>query len=323
MQKGTLFIASPFTSYYPQTSPPLANLDRGGIMLNATKRGGNDMNNSTSKQAQESPLTLKVIHGGTNGFDAPSVLVMGEKDAVLIDVPFILSQAHRIVAEVLESNRNFKYIFITHSHPDHHFSAPVFIQAFPNVEVIAVPQICYSVARSIPERHADISRKYGSNIPRYCVVPKTYEGSSIDLEGKKLEILGPMIGDHPEITAIHIPSLDAIIASDIVFNGIHLFMGHHVTREARKGWLDSIEYLMSLKPKIVVAGHKLAHLPDSPESLQYCHEYLIAFEEILSQVNSSTELIAAVQKRFPEIQDMMDGFVLPRSARLADLPPKN
>ncbi len=281
------------------------------------------MNKSIGKQAKKLPLTLKVIHGGTKGFDAPSVLVMGEKDAVLVDVPFILSQAHRIVAEILESKRNLKYIFITHSHPDHHFSAPVFIQAFPNVEVIAVPQICYTVARSIPERHADISRKYGSNIPRYCVVPRSYEKSSIDLEGKKLEILGPMIGDHPKITAIHIPSLDAIIASDIVFSGIHLFMAHHVNPEDRKGWLKSIEYLMSLKPKIVVAGHKLAHMSDGPESLQYCRDYLIAFEEILSQTNSSAELIAAVQKRFPDIQDMMNGFVLPKSGKLADLPRKN
>ena len=67
----------------------------------------------------------------------------------------------------------------------------------------------------------------------------------------------------------------------------------------------------------MVAGHRLAHLPDSPESLQYCRDYLIAFEEALAQANSPDELIAAIQKRFPDVQDMMDGFVLPRSARLA------
>jgi hypothetical protein len=64
-------------------------------------------------------------------------------------------------------------------------------------------------------------------------------------------------------------------------------------------------------------------MSDGPESLQYCRDYLIAFEEILSQTNSSAELIAAVQKRFPDIQDMMNGFVLPKSGKLADLPRKN
>jgi len=248
---------------------------------------------------------------------------MGKEDAVLIDVPIILSQAHRVVAEIMESKRNLKYIYITHGHPDHFFSASVFVQAFPNVELIAIPQVCLSVALSIPERLKFWSEMLGSDCPRNLVVPNPYDGSYIELEGEKLEILGPMVGDHKETTAIHMPSLDAIIGSDIVFSGIHLFMAHHVTQEARKGWLDSIEYLMSLKPKIVVAGHKLEHMSDGPESLQYCHDYLIAFEEILSQANSSAELIVAVQKRFPEVQDMMDGFVLPRSARLADLPSKN
>lgn len=276
------------------------------------------MDDTTITEVHGSSLTMKVIHGGEKSFSATNVLVMGKKDAVLIDVPIILSHAHRIVAEVLESKRNLKYIYITHGHPDHHFSAPVFIQAFPNVELIAIPQVCLGVAMSIPERLPFWSQMLGSDCPRNLVVPNPYVGSHIELEGERLEILGPMVGDHKETTAIHIPSLDAIIASDIVFSGIHLFIAHHVTSEARKGWLKSIDYLNSLKPKIVVAGHKLAHIPDSPESLQYCHDYLITFEELLSQSNSSTELMAALQKRFPAVQDMMDGFVLPRTARLVE-----
>jgi hypothetical protein len=73
----------------------------------------------------------------------------------------------------------------------------------------------------------------------------------------------------------------------------------------------------------VVAGHKLAHLPDSPQSLQYCRDYLIAFEEILEQSNTGDELIAALKSRFPDVQDMMNGFVLPRSGKLAELPRKS
>lgn len=276
------------------------------------------MDGSINKTNKNSPLILKIIHGGSKGFDTPSVLIMGQEDAVLVDVPFILSQAHRIVAEILESKRDLKYIFITHAHPDHQFSAPVFVQAFPDVEVIASPKICSSVANLIPGRHPDISQKYGSNITKYCIVPKPYGESFMELEGKKLEILGPMVGDHPEITPIYIPSLETIIASDVVFNGIHLFMGHHVTPEARKGWIDAIDYLISLKPKMVIAGHRPTHLPDSPESLQYCREYLVAFEEILEKSNSGDELVTGLKKRFPDVQDMMDGFVLTKSKLLFD-----
>jgi glyoxylase-like metal-dependent hydrolase (beta-lactamase superfamily II) len=281
------------------------------------------MGTLSSKTNPKSPFELKVIYGGQKSFSATNTLVMGERDSVLIDVPIILSQAHRVVAEIYESKRNLKYIYITHGHPDHFFSALVLVQAFPNAQLIAIPQVCLSVAKSIPERLPFWSGVLCSDCPRNLVVPNPYDGFSIELEGERLEILGPMVGDHKETTAIYIPSLDAIIGSDIVFSGIHLFMAHHVTPEARSGWLKSIEYLMSLKPKIVVAGHKQAHMSNSPESLEYCHDYLIAFENILSQAKSPEELIAAVQKRFPEVDDMMDGFILPRSARLAELPPEN
>lgn len=265
-------------------------------------------------------LTLNVIWGGKKSFSATNTLVMGEEDAVLIDVPIVLSQAHRVVAEIYESKRNLKYIYITHGHPDHFFSAQVFVQAFPNAQLIAIPQVCLDSAKSIPERLRYWSGVIGSDCPRNLVVPNPYDESYIELEGEKLEILGPMVGDHKETTAIYIPSLSAIIGSDLVFSGIHLFMAHHKVKEDRQGWLKSIEYLMSLKPKIVVAGHKLEHLPDDPQSLQYCHDYITAFEEILGQSNTGDELIAALKERFPDVEDMMDGFVLPRSARLADLP---
>jgi len=274
------------------------------------------MDHSTSNQSRHSPLTLKVIHGGPTNFNSNVTLVMGEVDAVLIDVPFTRSQGHRVVAETLESQRELKYIFITHSHPDHHFSSSVFAQAFPNAEIIAIPRVSLNVAMSIPARRKFWGPMLGANGPGNPVVPKPYYESFIELEGEKLEILGPMHGDHNESTAIYIPSLDAIIGSDIVFNGIHLFLGH-ATPEDRKGWLKSIEYLISLKPKTVVAGHKRADMGDGPESLEYCRDYLIAFEEAVSNTGTSEELMAAMRQKFPEVQDVMNDFILTSSAKVA------
>ena len=40
-------------------------------------------------------------------------------------------------------------------------------------------------------------------------------------------------------------------------------------------------------------------------------------EQAISQTSSSAELMAAVRKRFPDVQDVMDDFVLTRSAKVA------
>lgn len=270
----------------------------------------------TAHESGDSPLSLRVINGGPTNFNCNVTLVMGGQDAVLIDMPFTRSQGHRVVAEILETQLNLKYIYVTHSHPDHHFSSSVFAQAFPNTDIIALPQIALNVGMAIPGRIRFWGPMLGTNSPGNPVIPKAYYDSFIELEGEKLEILGPMHGDHHESTAVYIPSLEAVIAGDIVFSGIHLFMAH-ATPEDRKKWLITIQELISLNPKIVVAGHKLPGMDDGPQSLEYCHDYLVAFEEAVSQTSSSTELIAAVQNRFPDIQDVMDNFILTRSAKVA------
>ena len=123
------------------------------------------MDNSTSNQGQESNLTLKVINGGPTNFNCNVTLVMGEDDAVLIDMPFSRSQGHRVIAEILETQLNLKYIYVTHSHPDHHFSSSVFAQAFPNTEIIALPQIALNVAMAIPGRVRFWGPMLGANGP--------------------------------------------------------------------------------------------------------------------------------------------------------------
>src|SRR5262249_57489802 len=48
-------------------------------------------------------------------------LVTGETEALLVDVPFSRSDAHRVVAAILDSGKKLATIFVTHDHPDHFF----------------------------------------------------------------------------------------------------------------------------------------------------------------------------------------------------------
>jgi hypothetical protein len=55
----------------------------------------------------QSKLELKVHTGrGVNGYDVNSTMISGEKDMLLIDPQFSLSEAHRLAAEILESRKN-------------------------------------------------------------------------------------------------------------------------------------------------------------------------------------------------------------------------
>lgn len=54
----------------------------------------------------QSKLTLKVHHGaGVNGYDVNSTMISGERDMLVIDPQFSLSEAHRLAAEISSRRR--------------------------------------------------------------------------------------------------------------------------------------------------------------------------------------------------------------------------
>src|SRR6201993_3304625 len=88
----------------------------------------------------QSKLQLKVHTGsGVNGYDVNSTMISGERDMLVIDPQFSLSEAHKLAAEILESKKNLTTIYVTHPHPDHMFGLAVLHQAFPNAKIVALP----------------------------------------------------------------------------------------------------------------------------------------------------------------------------------------
>ena len=271
---------------------------------------------SPAAQAQDAPLTLKVVTSSEGSLYADFTLVMGKTDAVLIDAPFTKADAHRLVAEILESGKTLKVIYITHDHPDHFFSVDVLAEAFPDADIVSSPQVVADIWASIPAKVKRWSPTLGANGPKHPFAPRALTADHIDLEGQRLEVLGPMQGDHLHSTAIYIPSLHAVIAGDLVFNKIHLWFGE-ATPETRKAWLASIDRLIALKPAIVVAGHKVPGLPNDASALTFTRNYLVEFEADIHKSKDSKELMQRIHKAFPDTQDVLGGFILTNSAQVA------
>lgn len=72
-------------------------------------------------------FTLKVHTGRRQvGYDVNSTMIAGERDMVVIDPQFSLSEAHKLAAEILESRKRLTTIYSTHAHPGHLFGLAVF-----------------------------------------------------------------------------------------------------------------------------------------------------------------------------------------------------
>ena len=117
-------------------------------------------------------LSTKVFYSDEKGFEVASVIVMGEEEAALIDTQWTLSNAHRVIAEVLETGKKLKTIYLTHAHPDHYFGTGHIAEAFPDAKVIALPEECIEL---IPQVMGDM--KYNSVV--WIPSIKTLFGSDV------------------------------------------------------------------------------------------------------------------------------------------------
>jgi glyoxylase-like metal-dependent hydrolase (beta-lactamase superfamily II) len=270
----------------------------------------------TGAAAKPKPLTIKVITSSEPSLWASSTLIMGEKEAVLVDVPFTRSDGLRLAADVLESGKTLKTIYITHDHPDHYLSIDVFTDEFPGVQVITAPQIVDDIWKSYPLKLKRWGPTLGINGPKHPVAVSAAAGKSFMLEGREIDIVGPMQGDHVHATAIWVPSIGALVCGDLCFNKIHLWLGEH-TAPQYDDWLKSIDQMMALKPKIVVAGHKQPGMADDASALDFTKRYLLAFKAAAAKSKTSGELIAAIHAQFPDTKDVLNDFILPNSAKIA------
>jgi len=266
--------------------------------------------------AQPKPLEVEVLRTSAGSLYANIALIKGEKKAVLVDAPFTLADAHRVVAMILDSGRDLETIFIGHDHPDHFFAMEVITQAFPRARVVAHPVVTADIWRSLPFK---VKRWYpvlGANAPRTPTAPLAMEGDTIMLEGRELKVIGPMQGDHVHATALWAPSIKALFPGDLVYNEMFLWFGEHDAK-AIADWGRALEQLAALKPEIVVAGHSKDGVPNDASGLDYSRRYVAAWPGHVAAAKNSAELRARVAKAFPASIDVLDDFLLGNSARVA------
>jgi glyoxylase-like metal-dependent hydrolase (beta-lactamase superfamily II) len=245
-------------------------------------------------------LSTKTFFSDEKGFEVASVIVMGKTDAVLIDAQWTLSNAHRLVAEIAETGKDLKTIYITHAHPDHYFGLGVVAEAFPSARITALA----SVARTINKQFFGKLEHWETVIGPTNVCRKTADIESlsenyIELEGERIEIIPEVMGDMKYNSVVWIPSIKTIFGSDVLFNQAHPFTCE-VTAEERQQWIKDVEQLEKLGAEVVIPGHQKPGMPFDESSCTFTKDYLVATEEVIAETTDEANFYYAMVQRFPE-----------------------
>jgi glyoxylase-like metal-dependent hydrolase (beta-lactamase superfamily II) len=247
-----------------------------------------------------SSLATKVLFSDEKGFEVASVIVMGKTDAVLLDTQWTLSNAHRVIAEILETGKNLTTIYITHAHPDHYFGLGTIVEAFPKARAVAVP----SEAELINEQFFGKIEHWEKIIGPINVCRKTAQLAPLtenhfEIEGQRIEVMPKIMGDMKYNTMVWIPSIRTLYASDVLFNQAHPFTCE-LTSEERKQWMQDIDKIDKMNAEIIIPGHQKPGMPFDRSSLNFTREYLMATEEELAKTNCIAGFYYNMAERFPE-----------------------
>ena len=245
-------------------------------------------------------LATEVFFSDESGFEVASVIVTGKTDALLIDAQWTLSNAHRVVAEILETGKHLKTIYVTHAHPDHYFGLGPVAEAFPEARVTALPSVARTINHQFFGKIEHWEKVIGvTNVPRKAVNIEPLTGNYIDLEGHRIEIIPEVMGDLRYNTVVWIPSIKTLYGSDVLFNQAHPFTCE-VTAEERKLWIQEIERLETLNAEVVIPGHQKPGMPFDSSSFGFTRDYLIATDEELLNTKDVAGFYYAMVKRYPD-----------------------
>jgi glyoxylase-like metal-dependent hydrolase (beta-lactamase superfamily II) len=251
--------------------------------------------------AAASTFTLDVYNPGEEAiFPVTSVLVSGEKEAILVDAQFGKSQAEQVVEKIRASGKQLTTIYISHGDPDYYFGLDTLTAAFPKAKVLASQPTVDHIKQTVDGKLAFWGPKMGADVPARTLVPDVLKGDSLMLEGQKLQVVG-LEGKQPDRSFVWIPSIKAVVGGVVVADNIHVWMADTQTPQSHADWLATLHSIETLKPTTIVPGHYLGDSARSLAAVQFTADYIKAFDEETAKAKDSAALIAAMKKRYPAL----------------------
>jgi len=225
-----------------------------------------------------------------------STLIYGREDAVLTDPAMTIEQARALGDWVAAHDRRLTDIFVTHGHGDHWFAAGLIAERF-GARVVAS-------AGTIAQMHANLAirpllwDKVYAGIPPSPVTAGTVPANRFTLEGHDLIIVEVGHSDSDDTTVLHVPDLELVVAGDVVYNGVHMYLGQAVGGFGP--WRAAIDKVDALKARHIVCGHQNHELDDDADrTIAETRQYLDDADELLQSQTTALSFFNAEIGRYP------------------------
>lgn len=231
-------------------------------------------------------------------------LISGASEAVLVDTLFTAEQAISLGDWIEETlgNRRLATIYITHGHGDHWFNLRYLTRRFPGVEVLSTQKSIEHMATQLSGPTRTFWEKtFPGQIDEesFEILAKPLRDNRFALEGHTFEAIDAGHSDTDATTFLHIPALSMVVAGDIVYNDVHMWMAESTSQAQRDAWIHALDQLEAVRPAVVIGSHHRPGGVDGAFNISASKEYVVTFGRLAGQSKSAKELYEKVLETFP------------------------
>ena len=229
-----------------------------------------------------------------------ATLIYGARDAVLADTFLTIKASKELADWIAARGKNLTTIYITHAHGDHFFGVQLILDRFPNVRVIARPEVVEAMKKHILPESVDgfWKRLFPAQIDDRLHIADSMLGSEFELEGHQMIAVAIGHTDTDNTTCLHVPSIGLVLSGDAAYNGVHPYLGETDAR-GRLEWIAALDKIESLNPTAVIAGHKAPGTDDQPRIIEETRQYLRNFDRLSRGATDARELYDRMLERYP------------------------
>jgi len=259
-----------------------------------------------SGDAPQASSVLRVEKFGApeGSFHVVSTLIVGPTESILFDGQYRLSDGRALAERIAETGTKLKAIVLSHADHDHYMGAGAVVERFPDVPIYMTRGgLDDFTARSPRDLAMERRRGPDPEVPNELIKPELLPDGALEVDGQEIIVIEGLVGDvrAPVSTALWIPSLHTVLAGDLVFEGIHPWLGDS-DRASRVEWRSSLRRLAALEPAAVVPGHKRdLSTPDSPALIDAMIRYLDDFDALMEEASTPADVVEGMVGKYANL----------------------
>ncbi|MCX4240012.1 MBL fold metallo-hydrolase [Paraliomyxa miuraensis] len=225
-----------------------------------------------------------------------SYLVTGRTKAMLVDAQLVRSETEKVIAMVRASGKELETIVVTHAHPDHFMGLAQLHAAFPSARIVARPEVVEALPEAFDRFVPLLEKFFPGDVADALVMPEVLSQPHLQLEGVDIEVLDFHEGESEYVSALVIPSMQAVLCSDMAYNHVHPWLNElrfdGVREHARA--LQELPGVQTVYP-----GHGG---PMTKPQLQEYITYVDEFLQVAEGASDTKAIVDAMSAKHPDYE---------------------